>query len=384
MRRIFGLPARARNWQNADMRKDCATHRVVVPRARAPWSPSTSPIRPGVRLRTDLGRDVRVRRLRRRGRAWRPRAVSTSSCRLGLDALERATRDGARLQSARGAPAGRRARRAAGGARARARIVSVCTGAFALADAGLLDGRRATTHWRRRGRARAALAARRGRRPNVLYVHHGDVVTSAGVAAGIDLCLHLVRADHGAGVGNAIARRIVVAPYREGSQAQSRRARCRSRRGGLAATRAWRSSGCAAADRGRDGGHAGLEWHRSPGTSVPRRARRRCAGCTRSACCGARAARADASWRSMPSRSRAASAPRPRCALHLGRAAATTPTAHRRAFTRARPAASPGRAERPRSRARQPFAARRSRPSAAYSPNATRTGLNVSMFFVSP
>ena len=80
-----------------------------------------------------------------------------------------------------------------------ARIVSICTGAFALAAAGLLDGRRATTHWLHT----AELAPRAGRGstvvPDVLYVHDDpDVLTSAGVAAGIDLCLHIVRSDHGA------------------------------------------------------------------------------------------------------------------------------------------------------------------------------------------
>jgi transcriptional regulator GlxA family with amidase domain len=100
-----------------------------------------------------------------------------------------------------------------------ARVVSVCTGAFALAAAGLLDGRRATTHW-----ADAAELARRHPAvdvdPDVLYVDSGAVLTSAGVAAGIDLCLHLVRLDHGAETAARIARRMVVAPHREGGQAQ--------------------------------------------------------------------------------------------------------------------------------------------------------------------
>lgn len=99
------------------------------------------------------------------------------------------------------------------------RLISICTGAFALAAAGVLDGRRATTHWQS-----AALLARLHPavrvEPDVLYVDDGSVLTSAGVAAGIDLCLHVVRCDHGAGTANAIARRIVVAPQREGGQAQ--------------------------------------------------------------------------------------------------------------------------------------------------------------------
>ena len=100
-----------------------------------------------------------------------------------------------------------------------ARVVSVCTGAFALAAAGLLDGKRATTHWKNAERLQTlhpAVAVDAG----VLYIDEGDVSTSAGVAAGIDLCLHLVRTDHGAEAANRIARRMVVAPHREGGQAQ--------------------------------------------------------------------------------------------------------------------------------------------------------------------
>jgi AraC family transcriptional regulator, transcriptional activator FtrA len=100
-----------------------------------------------------------------------------------------------------------------------ARVVSLCLGAFALADAGILDGRRATTHW-----AHAAELAARHPAVEVdaaaLYVDEGSVVTSAGVAAGIDVCLHLVRRDHGQAVANAVARRLVVAAHRNGGQAQ--------------------------------------------------------------------------------------------------------------------------------------------------------------------
>ena len=100
-----------------------------------------------------------------------------------------------------------------------ARIVSICSGAFALAGAGLLDGRRATTHWRY-----ADLLARRHPAvrvdPDVLYVDDGDILTSAGSAAGLDLCVHLVRRDHGPTIANAVARRLVVPPHREGGQAQ--------------------------------------------------------------------------------------------------------------------------------------------------------------------
>ncbi|HVF76265.1 MAG TPA: transcriptional regulator FtrA [Acidimicrobiales bacterium] len=100
-----------------------------------------------------------------------------------------------------------------------ARILSVCSGAFVLAEAGLLDGRRATTHW-----AHADELAERYPDvkvdPKVLYVDDGDILTSAGTAAGIDLCLHVVRLDHGAEVANAVARRMVVPPHRDGGQAQ--------------------------------------------------------------------------------------------------------------------------------------------------------------------
>jgi transcriptional regulator GlxA family with amidase domain len=100
-----------------------------------------------------------------------------------------------------------------------ARMLSVCTGAFLLAEAGVLDGRRATTHW-----AHADELAEQYPSidvdPRVLYVDDGDVLTSAGTASGIDLCLHVVRCDYGAEVANALARRMVVPPHRDGGQAQ--------------------------------------------------------------------------------------------------------------------------------------------------------------------
>ncbi|MET9900733.1 helix-turn-helix domain-containing protein [Streptomyces sp. NPDC006446] len=100
-----------------------------------------------------------------------------------------------------------------------ARIASLCTGAFVLAAAGLLDGKRATTHWAHT----QELAARHPRvqvDPDVLYVDNGSVLTSAGKAAAMDLCLHLVRLDHGSSVANTVARRLVVPPHRDGGQAQ--------------------------------------------------------------------------------------------------------------------------------------------------------------------
>jgi AraC family transcriptional activator FtrA len=100
-----------------------------------------------------------------------------------------------------------------------ARVASICAGAFILAAAGLLDGRRATTHW-----AHADALSRRypGVQvdANVLYVDDGDIMTSAGRAAGLDLCLHIVRSDHGTEIANQVARRLVIAPHREGGQAQ--------------------------------------------------------------------------------------------------------------------------------------------------------------------
>lgn len=100
------------------------------------------------------------------------------------------------------------------------RVVSVCSGAFLLAQAGLLDGRRATTHWMYAAELAASFPAV-DVDPNVLFVDAGDgIFTSAGTAAGIDLCLHLVRIDHGAEVANALARRMVVPPQRDGGQAQ--------------------------------------------------------------------------------------------------------------------------------------------------------------------
>ncbi|MBM7787110.1 GlxA family transcriptional regulator [Tenggerimyces flavus] len=105
-------------------------------------------------------------------------------------------------------------------ARARgARIASICTGAYVLASAGLLDGLRATTHWAHCERL-AALHPSVSVDPAVLFVDEGHVLTAAGLAAGLDLCLHLVRRDHGAAEAAYVARRIVMPPHRDGGQAQ--------------------------------------------------------------------------------------------------------------------------------------------------------------------
>ncbi len=125
-----------------------------------------------------------------------------------------------------------------------ARTISVCTGAFALAHAGLLDGRRATTHWA----FAPELAARFPRvevDASVLYVDEGEVMTSAGVSAGLDLALHVIRSDFGAAAGAAVARRMVAPPYRDGGQAQfierpaGREEAVAAERLSLEETRAW-------------------------------------------------------------------------------------------------------------------------------------------------
>ncbi len=100
-----------------------------------------------------------------------------------------------------------------------AAVMGLCSGAFAIGAAGLLDGRRCTTHWRH-ATALAEAYPRADVDPNVLYVCDERVYTSAGTAAGLDLCLHLMRNEHGAEVANAVARRMVVPPHRDGGQAQ--------------------------------------------------------------------------------------------------------------------------------------------------------------------
>lgn len=100
-----------------------------------------------------------------------------------------------------------------------ARIASICTGAFVLAAAGLLEGRRATTHWMHAERLARSYPTVQVE-PDVLYLDDGDILTSAGTASGIDLCLHIVRTDYGTAVANDLARRLVTAPHRPGGQAQ--------------------------------------------------------------------------------------------------------------------------------------------------------------------
>lgn len=100
-----------------------------------------------------------------------------------------------------------------------ARLVSICSGAFVLAAAGVLDGRRVTTHWMHAAELERRFPAVRVD-ADVLYVDDGDIITSAGTAAGIDACLHVVRVDHGAAVAAELARRLVTPPHRQGGQAQ--------------------------------------------------------------------------------------------------------------------------------------------------------------------
>jgi len=120
-----------------------------------------------------------------------------------------------------------------------ARLLSICTGSFVLATAGLLDGRPATTHWRHTDEFRR-LFPRVRLDPDVLFVDDGNVLTSAGVAAGIDLCLHVVRRDFGSEVANRAARACVVPPWRDGGQSQFiERPMPEARDTSTAATREW-------------------------------------------------------------------------------------------------------------------------------------------------
>jgi transcriptional regulator GlxA family with amidase domain len=117
------------------------------------------------------------------------------------------------------------------------RIASICIGAFALAATGLLDGRAATTHWQEADHFRARFPRVR-LNPDVLYVDEGQLLTSAGLSAGIDLCLYLVSRDYGAGAAASVARRMVVAVHRPGGQAQYAR-RPLPEDGGLGPTLSW-------------------------------------------------------------------------------------------------------------------------------------------------
>ncbi|HEY3434811.1 MAG TPA: AraC family transcriptional regulator, partial [Solirubrobacterales bacterium] len=137
----------------------------------------------------------------------------------GLDALREAETVVVPGYAAILAPPPEEALRALRDAAARgARLVSVCTGAFALAHAGALDGRRATTHWAWAGELAKRFPATRVD-PDALFVDEGEVLTSAGLSAGIDLSLHVIRRDFGAAAGERVARHMVAPPHREGGQA---------------------------------------------------------------------------------------------------------------------------------------------------------------------
>lgn len=137
------------------------------------------------------------------------------------------------------------------------RIASVCIGAFALAAAGLLDGLAATVHWAEADRFRALYPGVR-LSPDVLYVDTGQVLTSAGLSAGIDLCIHIIRTDHGQQVAADVARRMVVAVHRAGGQVQYSR-RPTPSDGGLGPTREWAIAQLQQPlTLGRLAGHAGI------------------------------------------------------------------------------------------------------------------------------
>ena len=121
-----------------------------------------------------------------------------------------------------------------------ARVLSICTGAFALAHAGLLDGRRATTHWGFTEQLARRFPAVRVD-PGTLYVDEGDILTSAGLSAGIDLSLHVIRRDHGVAVGERVARHMVAPPHRDGGQAQFFKPEAAATVGSLEPTRRWAS-----------------------------------------------------------------------------------------------------------------------------------------------
>ncbi|MFF5637165.1 GlxA family transcriptional regulator [Streptomyces sp. NPDC012825] len=118
-----------------------------------------------------------------------------------------------------GAPLPSEVAAAVAGIRPGTRLVSICSGSYVLAAAGLLDGRPATTHWNLAPEFRRAYPRVRVDE-DVLFVDDGDVLTSAGAAAGVDLCLHMIRRDHGAATANRTARMCVVPPWRDGGQAQ--------------------------------------------------------------------------------------------------------------------------------------------------------------------
>ena len=277
--------ALARQWQECH----CAIDSSHASRDRpgAARRRRLRPLHPGAGLRQRAG-PLRVQRVRARAPGGSPRRrASRSTSRTGSRRSPRPTPCSspgfARRTGRRRRPCSTRCARPTRAARASPRSAPAPSSS---PHAGLLDGRRATTHW-----AHAERLAERYPAvtvdPGVLYVDDGDVLTSAGVAAGIDLCLHLVRRDHGAEVANAVARRIVVAPAPRRRPGAVRRAPVPAAASAASRPRApGRSSACASRSR----------WPRwratpraasapSPAASAPRRARPRCAGCWASGSC---------------------------------------------------------------------------------------------------
>ena len=213
--------------------------------------------------------------------------------------------------------------------------MSICTGAFVLAAAGLLDGRRATTHWGYCDRLAAEYPAVRVD-PDVLYIDDGDVLTSAGISAGMDLCLHVVRGDLGADAAMTIARWNVVAPHRDGGQAQFIATPVPDARngGGLAAhPRVGPRAPRRAAHRRRPRPPRAHERaHASPGTSSPRPAARPSSGCPPIASSTRAACWRRPSCRSRRSRARSGFGSAAALRIHFERVTATRPTAYRSAF----------------------------------------------------
>lgn len=220
-----------------------------------------------------------------------------------------------------------------------ARALSVCTGAFALAHAGLLDGRRATTHWAWAGELAQRFPAI-AVDPDALFVDQGMVMTSAGLSAGIDLSLHVIREDFGAATADRVARHMVAAPHREGGQAQFFKRGPGEEGGSLEATRRW------AAERLREpldvaamSRHAGV----SPRTFA-RRFREETGTTPLQWLLGRRVLEAR---RLLEESDLPVEAVAWRCGFgtaaslrdHFRRVTATTPTAYRRAFSPRRPAA---------------------------------------------
>jgi AraC family transcriptional activator FtrA len=222
------------------------------------------------------------------------------------------------------------------------RVLSVCTGAFALAYAGLLDGRRATTHWAQAEQLAALFPAVQVDAA-ALYVDEGEVMTSAGLSAGIDLALHVVREDFGAIAGERVARRMVAAPHREGGQAQFIKRPPAGEPGSLEPTRRWAAERLAEPlDVAAMAKHAGV----SPRTFA-RRFREETGTTPLRWLLAQRVLEArrlleasdlpieDVAWR-------AGFGSAPSLREHFRRATATTPTAYRRSFRVARPAVHAG------------------------------------------